>query len=106
RQKQFGPNALPEKKPPGLALIFLHQFLSPLIYILLVAGGVSLAIGELTDAVFIFAVILLNALLGTFQEWKAEKSAAALQRLLGIRAWVRRKGGEKEVAAEELVPGD
>jgi len=106
RRREFGPNSLPEKKPPALPLIFLHQFLSPLIYILLAAGGVSLVIGELTDAGFIFAVILLNATLGTFQEWKAERSAAALQHLLRIVAAVRREGVEVEVPSEELVPGD
>lgn len=106
RLREFGPNRLPEKKPPGLILIFLHQFLSPLIYILLVAGGVSLLIGEFTDALFIFAVILLNAALGTFQEWKAEKSAAALQVLLRIVALVRRSGEELQLPAEHLVPGD
>lgn len=82
RQNKYGRNILPIRKPPTLAGIFLHQFLSPLIYILLGAGVVSIIIGEATDAVFIFAVILLNAALGTFQEWKAEKSAAALQNLL------------------------
>jgi magnesium-transporting ATPase (P-type) len=82
RLVEFGPNSLPERKVPTLASIFLHQFLSPLIYILLVAGCLSLLIGEKTDAIFIFAVILLNAGLGTFQEWKAEKSAADLQGLL------------------------
>lgn len=106
RLREFGPNRLPERKPPGLAVIFLHQFLSPLIYILLAAGAVSLLINEHTDAFFIFAVILLNAGLGTFQEWKAEKSAAALQRLLGIKAHVRRQGREFQLAAEFLVPGD
>ena len=106
RQREFGPNALPAKKPPGLGIIFLHQFLSPLIYILLAAGTVALSIGELTDAVFIFAVILLNASLGTFQEWKAERSAAALQQLLSAHARVRRQGEATEIAAKELVPGD
>ncbi|WP_081703086.1 HAD-IC family P-type ATPase [Desulfuromonas sp. TF] len=106
RQREFGPNSLPAKKTPGLGIIFLHQFLSPLIYILLAAGTVSVIIGELTDAVFIFAVILLNATLGAFQEWKAERSAAALQRLLSIHARVRRQGEEAEIPAEELVPGD
>ncbi len=106
RLAEFGPNSLPEKKPPGLLVIFLHQFLSPLIYILLAAGGISILIGEFTDALFIFAVILLNATLGTFQEWKAEKSAAALQVLLRIVARVRRAGAEMQIAAEQLVPGD
>ncbi len=106
RLREFGPNSLPEKKPPGLVVIFLHQFLSPLIYILLAAGAISLLIGEFTDALFIFAVILLNALLGTFQEWKAEKSAAALQVLLRSIARVRRAGVESQISAEQLVPGD
>ena len=106
RLQKIGPNRLPERKPPGLAAIFLHQFLSPLIYILLAAGTVSLLIDEQTDALFIFAVILLNAGLGAYQEWKAEKSAAALQRLLRIKAHVRRQGREFQLAAEFLVPGD
>jgi magnesium-transporting ATPase (P-type) len=106
RLKEFGRNSLPERKPPGIATIFLHQFLSPLIYILLAAGSLSLLIGEGTDALFIFAVILLNAGLGTFQEWKAEKSAAALQNLLRIFARIRREGKEANIPGEELVPGD
>lgn len=106
RRDQFGANQLPSSPPPGIGLIFLHQFLSPLIYILLVAALVSLAIGELTDAGFIAAVILLNAMLGTFQEWKAEKSAAALRNLLKIGCRVQRAGEITPLAAEELVPGD
>jgi magnesium-transporting ATPase (P-type) len=106
RQLEFGPNALPAKPPPTLAVIFLHQFLSPLIYILLAAGAVSIVIGDAKDAAFIFGVVLLNAGLGAFQEWKAEKSAASLQLLLRILARVRRDGADQEIAAEELVPGD
>ncbi len=106
RRREFGPNVLPAAPPTSLARIILHQFLSPLIYVLLVAGIVSLAIGEVTDAGFIFAVIGLNAALGAFQEWKAQRSAAALQKLLRIMARVRRGGIAQEVSAEELVPGD
>jgi magnesium-transporting ATPase (P-type) len=106
RLKEFGRNSLPEREPPGIATIFLHQFFSPLIYILLAAGSLSLLIGEITDAIFIFAVILLNAGLGTFQEWKAEKSAAALQNLLRIFARIRRRDKELNLPGEELVPGD
>ncbi len=106
RQDQYGPNRLPSKPPPGLALIFLHQFLSPLIYILIVAGLVSIVIGEWTDAGFIFAVILLNSVLGTFQEWKAERSAASLQQLLQTSCHVRRDDHVQKLSAEELVPGD
>nr|NIP49906.1 ATPase [Gammaproteobacteria bacterium]NIQ11413.1 ATPase [Gammaproteobacteria bacterium]NIR25944.1 ATPase [Gammaproteobacteria bacterium]NIY20354.1 ATPase [Gammaproteobacteria bacterium] len=106
RLEHYGRNSLPIKPPPGLGRIFLHQFLSPLIYILIVAGIVSMAVGEWTDAGFIFAVILLNSILGTFQEWKAEHSAAALQKLMKIRCRVRRADEIHEVDAEELVPGD
>jgi len=106
RQREVGPNALPVPHPPGPLSIFLHQFISPLIYILLVAGGVSFAIGEYSDGIFIFAVILLNATLGGVQEWKAERSAAALQKLLRISCHVRRNGHEETLPAEELVPGD
>jgi magnesium-transporting ATPase (P-type) len=106
RQLEFGPNALPAKTPPTLLVIFLYQFLSPLIYILLAAGVVSIVIGDAKDAGFIFGVVLLNAVLGAFQEWKAEKSAASLQLLLRILARVRRDGSDQEIAAEELVPGD
>lgn len=106
RLAEFGPNTLPVKPPPTLPAVFLHQFLSPLIYILLVAGAVSSLLGEIKDAVFIFVVVLLNATIGTYQEWKAERSAAALQSLLKIYARVKRNGQQKQVTADELVPGD
>ncbi len=106
RQLKYGKNILPVKKPPTALTIFLHQFLSPLIYILLAAGGISIMMGEEKDAFFIFAVVLLNATIGTFQEWKAEKSAAALQSLLITTARVRRDGVEIQISSEELVPGD
>ena len=70
------------------------------------AAAISLFIGEHTDAGFIFAILLLNASLGTFQEWKAEQSAAALQSLLKIFTRVRRQGMEQELSSEELIPGD
>jgi calcium-translocating P-type ATPase len=106
RQREFGRNVLPAKKPPTALVIFLHQFLSPLIYVLLAAGIAAILMGDATDAGFIFAVVLLNAGLGTFQEWKAERSAASLQQLLRIVARVRRNGAVAEMSAEELVPGD
>ena len=106
RLAEFGPNSLPVKPPPTLPAVFLHQFLSPLIYILLVAGTISILLGEIKDAVFILVVVLLNATIGTYQEWKAERSAAALQSLLKIYARVKRGGRPKQLTAEELVPGD
>jgi calcium-translocating P-type ATPase len=106
RQREFGPNVLPVTPPPTALMIFLHQFLSPLIYILLAAGLVAILMGDVTDAGFILAVVLLNAGLGTFQEWKAERSAASLQQLLKIVTRVRRNGSVVEIGAEDLVPGD
>lgn len=106
RQEEFGKNALPTRKPPSLLQVFLHQFTSPLIYILLAAGIIAVLMNDIKDAVFIFAVILLNATIGTLQEYRAEKSAHALQSLLQIQARVRRKGVQRQVPAEDLVPGD
>lgn len=106
RLLRYGENALPTRKPPTLVGIFLHQFKSPLIYILLAAAAVSLALQEFTDAGFIFVVLLLNAALGTIQEWNAERSAASLQKMLEIVARVRRSGHNSTVPAQQLVPGD
>jgi len=106
RLGRFGPNVLPHTPPPTRWQIGLRQFRSPLIYILGVAALVSIAIGEPTDAAFIAAVLGLNALIGGYQEWRAEKSTQALQQLLQIRAAVLRDGEVSEVAAEIVVPGD
>ena len=106
RLKSFGPNRLPEQPAPSLWEILLRQFRSPLIYILGVAAVVSLAIGDVKDAAFIAAVLVLNALIGGYQEWRAEKSSRALQKFLKIRASVVRDGKVREIEAEQVVPGD
>ncbi|GAB6042210.1 cation-translocating P-type ATPase [Endothiovibrio diazotrophicus] len=106
RLARVGPNALPQPTPPGLAAVFFRQFLSPLIYILLLAAGVSLALHEWSDAAFIFAVLLINAVIGTAQEFSAEKSAQALRNLVTATTRVQRDGDAYEIRAEELVPGD
>jgi len=106
RLASVGPNVLPQQPPPTVWQIFLRQFLSPLIYLLLAATVVSLVIGHFDDAVFIAAVLLINAVIGTIQEWKAEQSSRALQKLLRIRATVVRDGEVKEIPADQVVPGD
>lgn len=106
RLGQYGANRLPEARPPALWQIFLHQFASPLIYILIAAGVISLLINHPEDAGFIFAIILFNAILGTYQEYQAEKSAKALQSLLHTTATVMRQGRETSINAEQLAPGD
>ncbi|MBN1298547.1 MAG: HAD-IC family P-type ATPase, partial [Actinobacteria bacterium] len=106
RQKKFGSNELPGKQVLSLWKIILHQFKSPLIYILIVAAAISLIIREFKDSAFIFMIILLNAFLGAFQEYRAEKSAASLQDFLKITVRVIREGKRTGIYAEELVPGD
>lgn len=106
RLGQYGPNRLPERAPPAFWRIVLRQFYSPLIYVLLVAAGVSAAIGDMRDAGFILAVLVLNAAIGSYQEWKAEQSTMALRRLLQVRASVEREGEVREIPAEGVVPGD
>ena len=106
RQQLYGPNALPRKKPPGLFEVFLNQFKSPLIYVLVAAAVVSLLIQEFSDAIFITAVLLLNAVIGTVQEYSAQRSADALQKMMITRARVLREGDAYEIDSEEIVPGD
>jgi magnesium-transporting ATPase (P-type) len=106
RLSRYGPNLLPERGPAPLWRIVGRQFASPLIYILLVAAGVSLAIGEWKDAGFIAAILVFNAAIGAYQEWQAEESSFALRQLLRIHAQVERDGEVREIPAEEVVPGD
>lgn len=106
RLKSYGPNSLPKPRLPGVATYFFRQFLSPLIYILLLAAAASLMLGEWQDSIFIFAVLMVNSAIGTVQEYSAERSAEALRNLVRTRARVIREEEEYEVDAEELVPGD
>lgn len=106
RLERYGPNQLPEKGPRPLWWIFLRQFISPLIYILLAAAVVSMIIGDFKDAIFIALVLLINAGIGTYQEGQAEKSSHALRKLLRTHAQVQRDGEVREIIANEIVPGD
>jgi Ca2+-transporting ATPase len=105
RQAQFGPNALPEPPPRPLRRTFARQFQSPLIYILLIAAVLAVVLEHYDDAGVILVVVLVNAVIGTFQEGRTERSLAALRRLAALRARVQRGGLERTVAARELVPG-
>jgi P-type Ca2+ transporter type 2C len=106
RLKTYGANQLPRAEPPAWWIIAIRQFQSPFVYILAVAAIVSLAIGEFIDAGFIIGVLCLNATIGGIQEWRAEQSAQALQKLLQIRATVERGSKVYEIDAEQVVPGD
>ncbi|MFH1623468.1 MAG: HAD-IC family P-type ATPase [Candidatus Aenigmatarchaeota archaeon] len=106
RRRKFGPNKLPdEKRLEGLGL-FVAQFKSPMIYILALAGMVTVFLGEYTDAVVIFAAVALNTAIGYMQENKASNALAELKRVLKVKAFAVRGGVEREVPQEELVPGD
>jgi magnesium-transporting ATPase (P-type) len=103
---QHGHNELPEPPPKPLWRTFARQFKSPLIYILFVAAVLAVALGHHGDAGVILAVVLVNAVIGTFQEGRAERSMAALRRLAALHVRVLRDGTELTVVARELVPGD
>ena len=106
RKKKYGPNQLPEAPPRSAWRVFLAQFKSMLIMILIGAATLAALIGNTKDALVIVAVVLINATVGFYQEWRAEQSLAALKEMLPVRARVRRDGRQIEVAAEDLVPGD
>jgi len=106
RREEFGFNEIPSGKKVTLLKIILHQLINPLIFILIVAAIASIVIDEVEDSFFIFLVIALNTVLGTYQEYKAEKSASSLQKLLRIQAHVKRSGKIKILDAGLLVPGD
>ena len=106
RLEKYGLNEIKEKKKISLFQIFFNQFKSPLIYILLFAIIVTLAIGEYTDSLIIFIIVVVNAILGFAQEYKAEKSIEALKKLTSLKATVIRNGREDRILAKDLVPGD
>jgi len=102
----FGPNRLPVAKPPSFARVLLAQFLSPLIYILMASAALSAFLSEVTDALFIAVVLVINGLIGAVQEYSAGKSADALRALEEPRATVIRDGNRAVIDATGLVPGD
>lgn len=106
RLEKHGLNQLPVAGPTPLWKIILRQFTSPLIYILVAAAVVSLINGELEDAGFIAAVLMINAAIGGYQELKAERSSQALRKLLNFHSQVVRDGEIRQISAEKIVPGD
>jgi len=106
RLQRYGRNTLPRARPSGISTVFLSQFASPLIYVLVAAALLSAVIGEWSDAGFIAAVLLINAIIGTVQEYSAQRAAVALRELVTTCCRVLRNGDSYEIDAEELVPGD
>jgi len=106
KREKFGRNLLPKEKPLSKLRIFLEQFKSPLIYILVIAGIVVLIFKEFTDAIVIFGAVLLNTVVGFFQENKATDALRKLKKIVKIKSQVVREGNAKIVDSSELVPGD
>lgn len=106
RLAEEGPNSLKEEKPVTFWELLSRQFASFLIAILLLAGVISLLVGEVADSLLILAIVILNAAVGTFQELCSERALKALMEAVAPTAWVLRDGVLRQIAASELVPGD
>ncbi|MEQ1851431.1 MAG: HAD-IC family P-type ATPase, partial [Chthoniobacteraceae bacterium] len=106
RLAAHGPNTLPETEHRPLWRVLASQFASPLIYILFVAAAIAFAMGKRGDSIVILVVVIINAVIGAFQEGRAERSMEALRRLSSLKVRVLRGGREEIIEARDLVPGD
>ena len=106
RLEEYGPNKLAEKKRKSLLSMFMAQLQDTMIYILLAATVLSVVMGDYAEAIIILIVVLLNAVIGVFQENKAEQAMDELKKLTTPHAYVRRDGQVIEIGSEEIVPGD
>ena len=105
RYKEYGPNEIIEKEESKFK-IFLRQFTSPFILILLIAGFLAFLLGDIKDSLVVYGLIFVNGLVGFYQEIKAQASVKALKSLTSHTVKVIREGKEKEVDAKNIVPGD
>ena len=106
RLQQYGTNELQKEKGTSAVKIFIEQFEDLLIVILLIATGLSIYLGEITDAIVIIAIVLACAILGFVEEFRSEKALEALKKMTAPTAMVLRDGKEVKVQTSELVPGD
>jgi len=106
RLKEYGPNELKKEKRKSAVRLFLEQFKDILIIILLIATALSMAIGEVYDAIVIIAIVIACAVLGFFEEYRAEKALEALKKMTAPTATVLRNGKEVQIQTSEVVPGD
>ena len=106
RLSSFGPNKLPEAPQASTLARFLKQFANLLVIVLMVAGILTAFLQHWIDTAVIFAVVIVNALIGVVQEGKAEKAMDSIRQMLALKAAVIRNGKRRTVAGEELVPGD
>ena len=106
RLKTFGENSLPKKKRDSILKIFIRQMMNPIILLLVVTVVFSFLIDEVIDALAIIFIILIDLVMGTIQEWRAEKNADSLQSLIKYKVKVIRDSEEKQIDSTLLVPGD
>ena len=106
RLSSYGPNKLPEAPQASTLARFLKQFANLLVIVLMVAGILTAFLQHWIDTAVIFAVVIVNALIGVVQEGKAEKAMDSIRQMLALKAAVIRNGKRRTVAGEELVPGD
>ncbi|MEA3452911.1 MAG: HAD-IC family P-type ATPase [Patescibacteria group bacterium] len=106
RQIEYGQNLLPKEQSAPKLRIFLEQFRSPLIYILLIAGIIVLVLGHKTDAIVIFGAVILNTVIGYIQEFKASRALSELKKAVKHKAKVLRGNNIKIIDTSDLVPGD
>ena len=106
RLAKHGYNQIEEKEKISALSIFIGQFRSFIIWILIIAVIISAFLGEMVDAAVILAIVVLNAVFGFVQEYKAEKAIEALKSMASPKATVLRDGNEVEIDAKEVVPGD
>jgi len=104
--QQHGANVLPETSSPSLFMIFARQFKGPFIYVLLAAAVLSFFLGQKINAFFILAVLVINAVIGTVQEFSAEKAATALKKMVPSYANVIRDNHPLKISSEQVVLGD
>ena len=102
----YGPNELKKEKRRSPLRLLLGQFTNALMIILLIATGLSLIVGEATDAAIILAIVVASAILGFSQEYRSEKAVEALKRMTAPTANVLREGKKIKIPASQLVPGD
>jgi cation-transporting ATPase F len=106
RQGRFGPNELKARKPRSPLRAFLKQFAQPLVYLLVLAAGVTAVLAHFVDAAVIFGVVLVNAVVGFLQESKAEKAIESLKQMVQTETTVIRDGAKRRVSSREITPGD
>lgn len=106
RLKQYGPNTLKNNANSSMFMLFLSQFKSPITILLIVAAILSAGLGDLSDTLIILCIILLSSLLGFWQEKGAANAVKELLKMVRLQCRVVRSGVSKEVAVEEVVPGD